>query len=63
MPAILRQNGFRFSFHASKDNPREPTHPHVLRDGIDAKSWLWLDIKPPYNNGFNAKVLRELTGY
>lgn len=37
-------------------------HVHVLRDGIDAKFWLWPQVKPAYNDGFNAKVLRELTG-
>ncbi len=33
----------------------------MLRDGIDAKSWLWPELKPDYNDGFNARVLREST--
>jgi len=33
----------------------------VLRDGIDAKFWLWPDVKPAYNDGFSAEVLREPT--
>ena len=36
-------------------------HVHALRDGIDAKFWLWPQVKPAYNDGFNARVLRELT--
>ena len=62
MPVILRRNGFRFLFYADEGNPREPMRAHVLRDGIDAEFWLWPDVKPAYNDGFNANVLRELTG-
>ena len=40
MPAVFRQNGYRFLFYANEGNPREPAHIHVLRDGIDAKFWL-----------------------
>ena len=61
MPVVFRENGFRFLFYANEGSPREPPHIHVLRDGIDAKFWLWPDVKPDYNDGFNAKVLRELT--
>ncbi len=32
-------------------------HVHVLRDGIDAKFWLWPTVKL----AFNARVVRELT--
>lgn len=61
MPVVFRENGFRFLFYANEGSPREPHHIHVLRDGIDAKFWLWPEVKPVYNDGFNAKVLRELT--
>lgn len=61
MPVVFRQNGFRFHFYANEGSPREPMHVHVLRDGIDAKFWLWPEVKPAYNDGFNARVLRELT--
>ena len=61
MPVVFRQNGFRFLFYANEGSPREPMHIHVLRDGTDAKFWLWPEVKPAYNDGFNAKTLRELT--
>ena len=28
----------------------------------DAKFWLWPDVLLAYNDGFNAKTLRELAG-
>lgn len=62
MPVVFRQNGFRFLFYANEGSPREPAHIHVLRDGIDAKFWLWPQVKPAYNDGFSAKTLRELAG-
>ncbi len=61
MPVVFRQNGFRFLFYANEGSLREPRRIHVLRDGIDAKSWLWPELKPDYNDGFNARVLREST--
>ena len=61
MPAVFRQNWLRFLSNANDGSPREPMHIHVLRDGIDAKFWLWPEVKPAYNDGFNARVLRELT--
>ncbi len=62
MPVIFRQDGFRFLFYSNEGNPREPVHIHALRDGIDAKFWLWPEVVPAYNDGFNARTLRELTG-
>lgn len=61
MPVVFRQDGFRFLFYANEGSPREPVHIHALRDGIDAKFWLWPQVKLAYNDGFNARVLRELT--
>ena len=61
MPVVFRENGFRFLFYANEGSPREPQHIHALRDGIDAKFWLWPEVNPAYNDGFNARVLRELT--
>lgn len=60
MPVIFRQDDFRFLFYANEGNPREPMHVHVLREGIDAKFWLWPEVRPAYNDGFSAKVLCEL---
>lgn len=35
-------------------------HVHVVKDGIDAKFWLSPQVSVAYNDGFNARVLREL---
>jgi len=60
MPVVFRWNGFRFLFYANEGSPQEPVHIHALRDGIDAKFWLWPQVKLAYNDGFSAKILREL---
>jgi hypothetical protein len=60
MPVVFRHRGFRFLFYANEGDPREPPHIHVIRDGIDAKFWLFPDVALAYNDGFNAKTLREL---
>ena len=60
MPVIFRCNEFRFFFYANEGNPREPIHIHVEKDDIEAKFWLWPDVLLAYNEGFNAKTLREL---
>ena len=39
---------------------REPHHIHVERDEQRAKLWLRPDISIAYNDGFNARTLREL---
>ncbi|MEO9339206.1 DUF4160 domain-containing protein [Mesorhizobium sp. SB112] len=61
MPVVFRYKGFRFLFYSNEGDPREPMHIHVVKDGIDAKFWLWPDVLVDYNDGFNAKTLRELT--
>jgi Domain of unknown function (DUF4160) len=38
-------------------------HIHVTKAGIDAKFWLGPDVQVAYNDGFNARVLRELIEY
>lgn len=60
MPVIFRHRGFRFLFYANEGDPREPVHIHAMKDGIDAKFWLWPEVSVAYNDGFNAKTLREL---
>jgi hypothetical protein len=61
MPVIFRHKGFRFLFYSNEGAPREPPHIHALREGIDAKFWLWPDVVVASNDGFSAKTLRELT--
>jgi hypothetical protein len=41
---------------------REPAHIHVERGGAEAKFWLRPEVEIAYNDGFNARTLRELTG-
>ncbi len=61
MPVVFRHKGFRFLFYSNERNPREPQHVHVEKDGIDAKFWLWPEVVVAYNDGYSARVLRELT--
>lgn len=61
MPVVFRHKGFRFHFYSNEGEPREPQHIHVLKDGIDAKFWLWPDVVVAYNDGYSARALRELT--
>jgi hypothetical protein len=61
MPVVFRHKGFRFHFYANEGDPREPPHIHVVKDGIDAKFWLLPEVVVEYNDGFNARALRELT--
>lgn len=60
MPVILRAGGFRFFFYANEGNPREPPHVHAERDDLEAKFWLSPEVRLAYNDGFGAKILREL---
>ena len=61
MPVVFRHKGYRFYFYSNEGEPREPQHVHVLKDGIDAKFWLWPDVVIAYNDGYDARVLRELS--
>jgi len=60
MPLVFRHRGYRFHFYSNEGDPREPVHVHVEKDGIDAKFWLWPDVVVAYNDGFNARALRDL---
>ena len=60
MPVLFRHKGCRFLFYSNEGTPREPVHVHVVKDGVDAKFWLWPDVTLDYNDGFNARRLREL---
>jgi hypothetical protein len=60
MPTVFRSGGFRFFFYSNEGRPREPAHVHVERGDSEAKFWLRPDISIADNDGFNARVLREL---
>jgi hypothetical protein len=60
MPVIFRHDDYRFFFYANEGAPREPVHVHVEKDGVEAKFWLTPEVSVAYDDGFNAKTLREL---
>jgi hypothetical protein len=61
MPTVFRTGGFRF-FYSNEGDPREPAHIHAERGDMEAKFWINHDVRVAYNDGFNAKALRELAG-
>jgi hypothetical protein len=60
MPTVFLERGFRFFFYSNEGSPREPMHIHVEKDDIEAKFWLRPEVTLAYNEGFRARVLREL---
>lgn len=62
MPVIFRDRGFRFFFYSNEGSPREPVHIHVEKNGVEAKFWMKPEIRVAYNDGYDARTLRELTG-
>jgi len=59
-PVVFRHRGFSFQFYANEGNPREPVHVHVIKDGIDAKFWLWPEVLLAYNDGHSERTIRQL---
>jgi hypothetical protein len=60
MPVVFRERGFRFFFYSNEGSPREPLHIHVERDNVEAKFWLRPAVRVAYNDGYDARTLREL---
>lgn len=60
MPTVFRERGFRFFFYSNEGSPREPVHIHVEKDKVEAKFWLRPEIRVAYNDGYDARTLREL---
>ena len=60
MPVVFRSGGFRFFFYSNEGSPREPPHIHVEEGDSEAKFWLRPLVSVAYNDGFNARTLREL---
>lgn len=61
MPTVLRVRGLRFFFFSNEVNPREPAHIHVEKDRCEVKFWLRPQVQLAYNDGYDARTLRELT--
>lgn len=62
MPVVFRERGFRFFFYSNEGSPREPLHIHVEKDNMEAKFWLRPAVQVAYNDGYDARTLRELQG-
>ena len=62
MPVVFREQGFRFFFYSNEGSPREPVHIHVEKDNVEAKFWLYPEVRVAYNDGYDARTLRELLG-
>ncbi len=60
MPIVFRHRGFKFSFYSNEGIPREPMHIHVEKDEVEAKFWLKPEVRVAYNDGYDARTLREL---
>ena len=60
MPTVFRERGFRFFFYSNEGSPRERVHIHVEKDNVEAKFWLNPEIRVAYNDGYDARTLREL---
>jgi hypothetical protein len=62
MPVVFHQRGFKFFFYSNEGMPREPVHIHVEKDNLEAKFWLEPELRVSYNDGYDARTLRELLG-
>jgi hypothetical protein len=60
MPEVFRERGFRFFFYSNEGTPREPVHIHVEKDRMEAKFWLFPQVRVAYNEGYDARTLRDL---
>jgi hypothetical protein len=60
MPTVFIYRGFRFFFYSNEGTPREPLHIHVEKDNQEAKFWLEPEVSVAYNDGYDARTLREL---
>ncbi len=47
-------------FYSNEGSPREPMHIHIEKGDCEAKFWVEPRVGVAYNDGFNAKTLREL---
>ena len=60
MPVIFRYRGFSFFFYSNEGTPREPVHVHAGKGDMEAKFWLKPEVRVAYNDGYDARTLREL---
>ena len=60
MLTVFRLRGFRFFFYSNEGSPREKVHIHVEKGDAEAKFWLEPEVRLAYNDGYEARTLREL---
>jgi len=60
VPVVFRDRDYRFFFYSNEGNPREPAHIHVRKGSSEAKFWLRPEVRVAYNDGYDARTLREL---
>ena len=60
MPVVFREREFRIFSYSNEGTPREPVHIHVEKDNVETKFWLNPDVRVAYNDGYNARALRQL---
>ena len=60
MPVVFRHRGFKFFFYSNEGTPREPIHIHVEKAEVEAKFWLYPEVRVAYNDGYDARTLREV---
>ncbi len=60
MPVIFHDRGFRFFFYSNEGTPRESVQIHLEKDDMEAKFWLLHEVRVAYNDGYDARTLREL---
>jgi hypothetical protein len=57
---VFRQRGFTFFFYSNEGMLRESAHIHVGKDDLEAKFWLRPEVRVAYNDGYDARALRDL---
>jgi hypothetical protein len=57
---VFRLDGMRFHFFSGEGDPLEPMHIHVAQAGMDAKFWLYPDVRLTYNRRYDARTIRRL---
>jgi hypothetical protein len=60
VPTVFHYRGFKFFFYSNEGSPREPVHIHVEKGENEAKFWVKPEVKLAYNDGYDARTLREL---
>jgi hypothetical protein len=60
MPVVFHHRGFKFFFYSNEGTPRESVHIHVEKDNVEAKFSLKPETRVAYNDGYNARTLRDL---